>query len=543
MVSLKDILGEKKLIDLQGAPIVSYDDNIVIDSVKNNTITDIMYPLISSKKYWTYPNINEDSGAINFNELFPAIKIKKLLELIETTFNINFDSSFFNSFRIEKLFMYLKNKETFYLIQKERFVKPIIFEYNSNPNPYFSLNISQGEIIYHGMSVRDDSGLVVKVITNQSIPTPITLNIYFTRHTTGETVKTTITRNTPNEIEQFNIFYDIFYPDPNLIGMYKFSIETDITATVKISGFVHPYPSYDSVLFETTQVSPFIGSVDIKNYFPDMKVADFLSGLLKMFNLTIYATADRTYKVETLEDYYNAGSTYDLTNLIEDKNTQNRVKAFKRIDFKYTKSESLLNALFFQNSNLEYGNLLQDFNFDGSEYKIELPFENALFTKFTGTKIQVSYAIKSDGITPLVPKAPVLLYLCDNADITAHPFKMKKQNGLIQTLNTYNRFGQDVIDNGANHTMNFGVEQSTITGILEYNNLYPAYYQNYLENIYNIRSRVLKIKALLTPSLVLNLKLNDKIIIAQKAYLINTMKTDLTTGLTDFELPLNLREI
>ena len=43
--------------------------------------------------------------------------------------------------------------------------------------------------------------------------------------------------------------------------------------------------------------------LSVVNYMPDMKVSDFFSGILKMFNLTCYGTALDTYQVEPLDDW------------------------------------------------------------------------------------------------------------------------------------------------------------------------------------------------------------------------------------------------
>jgi hypothetical protein len=91
--------------------------------------------------------------------------------------------------------------------------------------------------------------------------------------------------------------------------------------------------------------------------------------------------------------------------------------------------------------------------------------------------------------------------------------------------------------------MNFGFENSTLLDIPIENGLYFDYYQEYLANVYNPKSRNLKVKAKLTPALILNLRLNDRIILFQKAYLINQFTTDLTTGIVNLDLLSDFRTI
>ena len=62
------------------------------------------------------------------------------------------------------------------------------------------------------------------------------------------------------------------------------------------------------------------------------KIEDFFSGILKMFNLTCFSNDGINYTVETIDNYYDAGSDVDITKyVIQDKKTLNRVKTHKKI--------------------------------------------------------------------------------------------------------------------------------------------------------------------------------------------------------------------
>lgn len=202
-----------------------------------------------------------------------------------------------------------------------------------------------------------------------------------------------------------------------------------------------------------------------------------------------------------------------------------------------------MNSLFFQNNGIEYGELQATFNSDGGQYDVTLPFENILFNQLKNN-LQVGYYLKTDYITKLVPK-PVLLYRYARLDFGSPNIKIKKvDSGTIVDTNRYIAFGQDIVGTDSlNHSMNFGFENSTILNIPIENGLYFDYYQEYLANVYNPKSRNLKVKAKLTPALILNLRLNDRIILFQKAYLINQFTTDLTTGIVNLDLLSDFRTI
>ncbi|NBQ17448.1 hypothetical protein EBU24_03960, partial [bacterium] len=81
LTSLKDKFGEKKLSDLDfTAYDIDYTAANVINRVTSSGSQNIMFPLISSKRVWTYrdntsTDIYTSAGAIVYSELFPALKV------------------------------------------------------------------------------------------------------------------------------------------------------------------------------------------------------------------------------------------------------------------------------------------------------------------------------------------------------------------------------------------------------------------------------------------------------------------------------------
>jgi len=73
------------------------------------------------------------------------------------------------------------------------------------------------------------------------------------------------------------------------------------------------------------------------------------------------------------------------------------------------------------------------------------------------------------------------------------------------------------------------------------NSLYQTYYSNYISNIFKYKARLIKVSAILPISVLTSLKLNDRVIIRDKRYIINSFTTDLTTGEASFELLTDLR--
>ena len=127
------------------------------------------------------------------------------------------------------------------------------------------------------------------------------------------------------------------------------------------------------------------------------------------------------------------------------------------------------------------------------------------------------------------------------------------QDNYIRFSNEYNSLPTDTTFSYL-MTMNFGNEQSPWYNVLAPKGLYFRHYKNYIDNLYNIKTRVIKCKALFPTSLLnssvtngsgraLGIALNDRLVIRNKRYIINNMTIDLTTGEANLELITDYRGI
>jgi hypothetical protein len=210
-----------------------------------------------------------------------------------------------------------------------------------------------------------------------------------------------------------------------------------------------------------------------------------------------------------------------------------------------------------------YGDLIykNENTTENNTYDIKLPFENVLFeVPKEGKNFQTATLIDKD-LNPYIPK-PMLIYLSDLAFTipVGDQIFLTNSIGGTQAIQQYCRFSNEinVLQNNFSdsniYTLNFGNEQSSWTNDLAPNGLYATNYQNYIENLYNRKTRILKVKALLPVSLtgsdVINtfgqkvgIVLNDRLIIRNKRYIINSFTTDLTSGEASFELITDYRGV
>ena len=302
-----------------------------------------------------------------------------------------------------------------------------------------------------------------------------------------------------------------------------------------INSFGNAVTGFDSA-YAYGAFQALIGTVDLSATMPDMKIADFITGILKKFNLTCYGLSPYTFQIEPLEDWYKKGRILNITPYTDiDSVDIERIKIYKEISFAHEVSQSFTNTKFYDTFGRYYGDLQQAYNYESSEYQVKVPFENLLFQKFTGTNLQVGYYLDKTFV-PYIPK-PSLMYL---EELKTCSFKFN--NGTtVPTITTYRPFGQDLTYNNFKWSLNFGADISTLYNVVNPNSLYSVYYSAYLNNLYARKNRMYTYKTKLPISILTSLRLNDRLIIRDKRYIINEMKSELTSGEVTFVLILDFR--
>jgi hypothetical protein len=85
--------------------------------------------------------------------------------------------------------------------------------------------------------------------------------------------------------------------------------------------------------------------------------------------------------------------------------------------------------------------------------------------------------------------------------------------------------------------INFKDEKNEYTGDNTFTGtLFKNYYETYIENVFNTKNRITKVKAYLPLRILLNFTLADRFDINGKRYKINSIETNLATGESNIEL-------
>jgi len=547
--NLKDKFAGLFLKDLTSTAYdFNYSATIVKDRVTQNVAAqDVMFPLISSLNYWEYDtvhasyDISKNSHPIRYNDLFPAIRVGRVLNMIESQFGINFNTLFEVDDKFENAYLWMKNAELFK--PKGQLLKINYQTQTGGTTVGMNFNLTTDILKITNILPPHDSSTRTVTMNVTNTVAGVNYSLYLFRSGL-QFVKVDFVSIVGTQSVTIYEIYDVVSEPYD----YEFYISTEAALTFTSSLNLTTIYEYAGVI--TTDTS-FVNQttaqttttiLSVASYFPEMKIEDFFSGILKMFNLTCFTNDGINYTIEPLDDYYNAGVDIDLTKyVIQDKKNLNRVKSYKKINFDYEKSESITNVSFNSNAGIEYGSLSYSTGNDGEEYSIKLPFENLGFQNLTGL-LQVGYALKTD-LKPYIPK-PVILYAYKQSGTTTVPtfhFSTSTMgSGLDYTQ--YHAFGQETLVSGQTYSLNFNEQQSTLTNEVVFNGLYQMYYSNYFANIFNFKARLIKISTILPTSILTTLKLNDSILIRDTKYIINTMTTDLTTGEVQFELLTDQRQ-
>jgi hypothetical protein len=557
VVTLKDKFKDDKLNALDYSVLsTAYNAATVQSSITSSAYQAVRFPLISSDRVWTYDtagvspeDISVSTNPIVHTELFPAISDSEIMDLIATTYNVTFTGLFLTDERFKNSYTWWKNRETTNFTSQAIDIPFNLGNSSCNANIPNAVGVSVVNFDYVDVNtITNPADFNGDVGANHRLEvyfTPATSVIYYLDVYKNGTLYNTFTNNsaqlflietTPN----YTALNDTYTLKARADGALTFDCTIKYKFTRSYFSTLGGIASQEFTCNYLSLNNNILNFLDFSSSAPDIKVSDWFSGTLKEFNLTCFPNAPLTFQIEPLEDWYANGELKDITEFVDtDKIDIDRLKLYKDISFEWQKSKAFFNVNYEGLNGKEYGNLNNTYpNNDGGNYDIKLPFENLLFNNFdtVNNNLQVAYCLEdATSPKPYIPK-PVKLYLNSSRNCS-----FWFDNGSSVELNNYMPFGQSTTDNFAQYSMNFGSENDTLTNSNVNNSLYRTYYESYLTNLFNSRTRKITLKCILPIPFLTSLKLNDELLIRDKRYRINDMTSDLTTGVVQLVLISNLQ--
>jgi len=576
-VNLKDILGDSQLSTLSSLSQynTSYDFATVLSAMQNEYLGNLRVPLITHTDRAIYDstlnaygnlyyrNVYTNTG-VNWNQFKYSLRLQAIITAIQTDYPITFSDDFFTSSNTDwnNLFMWLHRKkgDVAPATQVERVYTTL---------DDLQLTSSNGDTV----SSVVDGQLVLNLPVPKSIWSYSTTTLSLTPINTSQDYSVRVIRNGYGEVggfvEQQGFQQIAFQP----------TLDDDSTYTVQISsastlGFAAGNIQWNILAINSQDVAQLNKQIysnantfstnltlefNITEQIPQMKIIDFLTGIFQMFNLTAYVEDD-IIVVQTLDDFYDKApvSQGQVVPVNIDKyldTTKSKVDIalpFKEVNFSYKGVNTFLAKQFNQLNNTQWGSVNYTLNgviYDTptESYKIELPFEHAMYERLynvsnsLSTEIQVGYFV-DDNQEPYYG-LPLIFYPIRQASAT---------NIVIRDGAT----GQSVINNYYIPSNTKDLDSSTSKVNIHFNNevneyqaneqssdslaftdtLFEQKYKTYIQDVFNPTRRLTKVTAYLPYKIFSSLQLYDRISIGQKYYKINSMTTNLTTGKTEFEL-------
>ena len=549
VTSLKDSFGEDQLNDLDLSALDhTYNDTNIqagLDGFVSGTDSSIIYPLISPVRNWFYDSTSSDDNPDNiwyhnghpehgvfYYDLKPAVKLKKIVDAIETKYGIEFQSNFFDSADFGKLFMWCHRRAGYMFKDQPVGATPELIELVDGGGTDWNNTLHRFDVTASSNPALISYSCTTTSATNYRVDVYINGTRFSFKEHTG---------NVSNEF--------VFLPTL-AVGDYvdmRLAPSGDGGA-VTVGVFANWYADASGVTLLAATAIPLAmttsGIVTIADQMPEQKVSDFIGSLIKAFNLVVVPVANGKYDVEPLSDWLSEGTTKEITEYVNiDEVTIKKPPMYRRINFNYNETGAILGEEYRLQNDIGYGDLRADFNFDGEDFDIQVGFDHMLFERLSDqdggalTTICVGKSITRE-IEPYIG-SPLIFYVAGQIRGTSPYAYIKMTGSPLETSKTDFHLVSNVNSNVATSvtkTLNFGTEvdpyllQAFSTG------LYNTYWKDYIVDLYDVSRRIFSYKAQLPLGIMLNLKINDKLTISERNYIINQLTLNLTTGEATLEL-------
>lgn len=565
-VDLKEILGDSKLSSLNYGDLSEFEysqANILDMITRDDTYleasgvlnsSDIKVPNIHHSKNMRFTSSgyldNATGTSLEWTDVKPAIRVRAIIQAINRTFpQINI-TGFLDSTQIYDVYLWLHRNEGYITnavegggtqIVRNRW-KAGIDDYTFNSSTPSSVGDVRGIVL-------DSTFYNYKFLVSIYPTDPTESYTVRVLKASNETVLQEFSGLTGNQV---NLLTELRRFGVGAYGYGEIDIIVEVQSdnTISMTQNVAVEKIYQPLIFlpGTTQWTANYTAVnaDTQNTFytakqmPEMKVIDFLGGLFKMFNLVVFKQDNDIYTA-LASWYMNIGNAYDITKYVDmESSTLERLFQYKEMDFKFKSKKSFLVQFADEINGVPFAE--EDYGsdeWDGGVYKLELPFEKMMYERLSN---ETTGALSDIGQGAMLDKkyeatiGEPLLFCMDYTDGGGD----WEIDGSIRetywrpTQLTSNLWG----GSGNGLALNFGLEMDEY--LLEvpdgYDNLFSANYFDYVETVFDRQARMLKVSAYLPLSIITRYKLNDRFIIANKSYRINSIKTNLLTNKTDLEL-------
>lgn len=548
---------------LSGTQPISLDDGSTLP---------LRYPMISQENIWHWQGVNYNGvrrihlGAPNYSgsdndigilntEIRPAIPVSLIVDSIFEKAGVPYQIKFGDKAYYENLYLWVANGNSMEVARElitTRYSRNNFYYLNGNNiGNNFEFDVNSGDTLNHWnistqeFTAQSDNQYEVsfKFVLDDGTTSTSGIQYRYKRILSGVT-----TQGGWNPADQTIITQSMLTGDK----IFDFEAQMPAQGNFKTTEF-------QSVTFTITAQVPISGENMVTNEFiPEVSCIDFLKGIAKTFNAVIYWDKDNAeYVIDHRTDWLNAGKEIDLTQAEDTSKSQMfPPKFFRNYNLNFEPGQDFRAEQFRDQFRREWGS---DFHFTGykygEDYELNNPFTTSIFQEIVsvdslgqpfdfGTDIPSVQTVEPEGDS--VEPGMRIFYFnpgpgVNGSTITGGTYTTADElNGNLQIGKTYiNKFTATCED----YSMNLAYRAEYDWTVEQFvnppdvlNNLFPMFFQEYVNGVFALRARVIKKTAWLTFKQYQEIRLNDTIIMGRRPYFINTMEADFLTGKVDFEL-------
>ena len=287
----------------------------------------------------------------------------------------------------------------------------------------------------------------------------------------------------------------------------------------------------------------------VEDGMPEVKITEFIAGVLRMFNAVLTTTDGAAYTMTPLTTYLNAGATKDWTNRIDTSVIKiEKQEVPESVKLRHKESDDLANVSFRGAFARDYAAISYEnagaFDFTSDPLEVESPFvvmpltfENKIDTagvRIETTDLEIFKYMDKDG-DPI--QVELSLFYWAGYEPTTFTWKMINDSAAVvdQTSFPYFRTWDDKPVASSDNSIAFSIETPP-SRVITTNTFLEKFWRPHLDRIFNPAMRRVQMTAYLETTDWLDLEMNDTIQVATRPYKIEKISYNMTEGRATLDL-------
>lgn len=576
--NLKDTIGNETLFDVyRSIELGDWDYSTLLNGLESDTNEDIFVPLVSTSRVFnisrgTNNDISTTDGKLNLSSVKPAISFRHLFNAVVDKYELDIEFPFKDEIEFKRAHLWMNYEGTLDNLEVD-FINQIYLDgthsgFTVKATPLIDLTTNVvtlektdntnlrlrigGKAVINKVYGSGNMDVIYRVVDVRNID-PL-------KHTV--IAEQTLNGNSGDEFEFFTDINSDSIPNFSATNPLKYKIFIYAAVDINIPNMSHivaitninsGQPPYFFISFNhkvRTRV------YSLSNLIPQMKVIDFLTGIIKMFNIEIITDAlipnKMTWKLksDTVRGYVDYTELLDIENI-----TIEKVKKFKTYNFQHKEndlysSKAFRDALTNSPNQKEYGQLMYtEDGIDSGEgtYDIKTEFSITPPRILEGSQLNFFYGFDYGTERPFKGnnKDFLIFYKTNRRSIT-------NSNGIsglnwirvstgvgthtdIYYVNGVN-IGTSDIENGGSlnpFKNSLGYKDEVNLMPIQFpmkKNLFSNYYAYDVERINNNNTKLYKFDIFMSAIDIMRLDMSNIVIIRNQKFSIESINLELTSG-------------